>query len=47
MPEPASKRDSRRSRRSSAIQAASFGRQTRRPLVPWDRLKFMLALVLV
>ncbi len=47
MPEPASKRDGRRSRRPSAIQAASFVRQTRRPLVPWDRLKFMLALVLV
>jgi cell division protease FtsH len=47
MPEPASNADGRPGRRSRPVQAASIARQTRRPLAPWDRLKFMLALALV
>jgi len=44
MPTSASKRDARRQRRQARLAAAGL---TRRALVPWDRLKFVVLIVVV
>src|SRR5260370_32050112 len=47
MPEPASKRDRRRARREwrHNYGLLAVGRQTRRPLALWDRLKFSILFI--
>ncbi|HXW86728.1 MAG TPA: AAA family ATPase [Streptosporangiaceae bacterium] len=44
MPTSASKRDARRQRRQARLAAAGL---TRRALVPWDRLKFIILIIVV